>query len=175
MSIRDFAGSFPETEEQADRRRTVEAKLDEFTGKLKELQAKEEQRRVNEIVASVLLRIRERAQKIETHFRDHAGTKQPHTAKGAIKDFEKIVDDEIAKLAPALGAPLKIEDLTSDESSTVCNIYATDRGYHGTNAELPIMKRLIETGHVRREGDLYRLTPKGLESVYRACELQSAR
>lgn len=46
----------------------------------------------------VLRRVREKAEKIETHFRDGSDTKQSHMAKGAIKDFVAIVDDELAKL-----------------------------------------------------------------------------
>lgn len=48
--------------------------------------------------AEALQRVRERAQTIETHFRDGSGAKQPHTAKGAIKDFTTIIDVELAKL-----------------------------------------------------------------------------
>ena len=101
MSIRelpkDCDKSFPETKEQTERRKVVEAKLSEMTSKVQELQAKKEKERTDRAIVEVLLRIRERAGTIETHFRDSLGTKQPHTAKGAIKDFEKIVDDEIAK------------------------------------------------------------------------------
>jgi len=46
----------------------------------------------------VLHRIRDRAEKIETHFIG-GGMRQPHTAKGAIKDFVAIVEEELAKLS----------------------------------------------------------------------------
>lgn len=78
--------------------RKVLASLDELAGRFKELQAKHERERVNHAVATVLLDIRKRAERIETHFRDGSGTMQPHTAKGAIKDFVAIVDEELAKV-----------------------------------------------------------------------------
>ncbi len=96
---RGYAESFPETEEQAERRKFVESKLSELTNKARELQAKEEKKRTDRAIAEVLLRIRERTDDIETHFRDSLGTRHPHTAKGAVKDFVSIVNEELAKVS----------------------------------------------------------------------------
>jgi hypothetical protein len=52
----------------------------------------------NDSVAEVLHRICDRAEKIETHFVG-SGMRQPHTAKGAIKDFVAIIEDELTKLS----------------------------------------------------------------------------
>lgn len=84
----DVDDPFSETEEQAARRKFVEAKVAEFTAKLCELQEKKERRRTNAAIAKVLLGIRERAQSIPTH-----------PAKGAIEDFVAIVDEELAKVS----------------------------------------------------------------------------
>lgn len=54
--------------------------------------------RSGDSAAEVLLCIRERAEKIETHFVG-SGMRQPHTAKCAVKDFVAIVEEELAKVS----------------------------------------------------------------------------
>lgn len=63
------------------------------------VQDRAEKERTDRAIAKVLLRLKERAESIPTHFRDSFGTRQPHTAKGTIKDFVAIVNEELAKVS----------------------------------------------------------------------------